>query len=60
MINKGETMKNQIVTMGFLAIGFTGVVLLLPKNKQKLMHLAEYTKKIKCKVKIEPEKLACC
>ncbi len=53
-------MKNQIVLMGFLAIGITGVVLLLPKNKQKLVHLAEYTKKNKCKVKIEPEKLACC
>jgi len=53
-------MKYHIITFGFIALGTAGMIIFTPKKKEKLRYISEHIKKIQGKVKIEPEKLACC
>ncbi len=52
-------MKNQLITIGILALGTAGIILLRP-GKISISEAKKKVMELKCKVKIEPEKLGCC
>ena len=52
-------MKNQSITIGFLALGTAGIILLHPK-KAAIAKVKRKIDKFKGKVKLEPEKLGYC